>query len=295
MADLSARLRSAGKPLVAWVIGRRDDTFAFQKEALVHGIPVFTELSRAAECLAAILDQRRKPEPPTVEKEVERPMPADLQRLLDSASGPLDEQLSKSILGACGVPTVPEVFAADASQAVAAAAGLGYPVVMKGLLPGEVHKTELGLIRLGLRNGRAVRAAFTDLMGKMDGSGKVLVQKQAPKAVELILGLLRDPQFGPCVMIGLGGVMAEIYDDTAFAVAPLTHREALALIGRIRAQKLLSGFRGAPPVDREAVARILVSLGAIGINHPRIKEIDINPLIVGGRGATAVDATVILG
>ena len=294
MADLSARLRSAGKPLVAWVIGRRDDTFAFQKEALVHGIPVFTELSRAAECLAAILNQRHKPEPPAVEKEVKRPMPADLQRLLDSASGPLDEQLSKSILGACGVPTVPEVIAADASQAAAAAAGLGYPVVMKGLLPGEVHKTELGLIRLGLRNGRAVRTAFSDLLKKMEGRGKVLVQKQVPNGVELILGLVRDPQFGPCVMVGLGGVMAEIYDDTAFAVAPLTHREALALIGRIRAQKLLGGFRGAPPVDREAVARILVSLGAIGINYPRIQEIDINPLIISGRGATAVDATIIL-
>ena len=294
MADLSDRLRSAGKPLVAWIIGRRDDTFAFQKEALVHGIPVLTEISRAAECLAVILGRQHRPEPVIAEHEASPMMPVDLKRLLDSASGPLDEQLSKSILGACGVPTVPEAIAADASQAAAAATALGYPVVMKGLLPGGVHKTELGLIRLGLRNGRAVRSAFIDLQKKMEGNGKVLVQKQVPKAVELILGLLRDPQFGPCVMVGLGGVMAEIYDDTAFAVAPLTHREALALIGRIRGQKLLDGFRGAPPVDREAIARVLVTLGAIGINHPRIREIDINPLIVGERGATAVDATIIV-
>jgi acyl-CoA synthetase (NDP forming) len=294
VSDLSARLRNAGKPLVAWVIGRRDDAYAFQKEALVYGIPVFPEISRAAECLAAILARQRRPEPAIAEKEVNRPMPANLKLLLDSASGPLDEHLSKSILGACGVSTVPEVVADDAAHAAVAAAALGYPVVMKGLLPGEVHKTELGLVRLGLRNGRAVRAAFTDLMGKVDGSGKVLVQKQAPKAVELILGLLRDPQFGPCVMIGLGGVMAEIYDDTAFAVAPLTHREALALIGRIRGQKLLDGFRGAPPVNREAVAQILVLLGAIGLQYPRIREIDINPLIAGERGAIAVDATIVL-
>ena len=165
---------------------------------------------------------------------------------------------------------------------------------MKGLLPGAVHKTELGLVRLGLRNGRAVRSAFKDLTDKMEGKGRVLVQKQIPQAVELILGLLRDPQFGPCVMFGLGGVMAELSDDTAFAVAPLTHREALALIGRIRGQKLLDGFRGAPPVDREAIARILVTLGAIGLDHPRIREIDINPLIAGDQGATAVDATIIL-
>ncbi len=112
--------------------------------------------------------------------------------------------------------------------------------------------------------------------------------------MELILGLLRDPQFGPCVMFGLGGVMAELFDDTVFAVAPLTHREALALIGRIRGQKMLDGFRGAPPVDREEIARILVTLGEIGLDHPRIREIDINPLIVGEEGATAVDATIIL-
>ena len=294
IADLSARLRNAGKPLVAWIIGRRDDAYAFQKEALVYGIPVFQEISRAAECLAVILARQRRPEPAIAERKESPMLPADLECLLDSASGPLDEQLSKSILGACGVPTVPEAVATDAAQAAAAAAALGYPVVMKGLLPGGVHKTELGLIRLGIRNGRAVRTAFKDLSDKMDGNGRVLVQKQIPQAVELILGLLRDPQFGPCVMVGLGGVMAEIYDDTAFAVAPLTHREALALIGRIRGQKLLDGFRGAPPVDREAIARVLVSLGQIGINHPRIREIDINPLIAGDRGATAVDATIVL-
>ncbi len=100
----------------------------------------------------------------------------------------------------------------------------------------------------------------------MEGRGQVLVQKQIPGKVELILGLLRDPQFGPCVMFGLGGVMAELFDDTVFAVAPLTHREALALIGRIRGQKMLDGFRGAPPVNREEIARILVTLGEIGLD-----------------------------
>ncbi len=220
IADLSAQVRNAGKPLVAWVIGRRDDAHAFQKEALAQGIPAFPEISRAAECLAVILARQRRPEPVIAEKADSRPLPPDLARLLDSAAGPLDEERSKAVLGACGIPTVPEVVATDAAQAAAAAAALGYPVVMKGLLPGAVHKTELGLIRLGLRNGRAVRSAFKDLTDKMEGNGRVLVQKQIPQAVELILGLMRDPQFGPCVMVGLGGVMAELTDDTAFAVAP---------------------------------------------------------------------------
>jgi acetyltransferase len=131
-------------------------------------------------------------------------------------------------------------------------------------------------------------------MEKMEGRGRVLIQKQHPGHAELIIGLLRDPQFGPCVMFGLGGVMAELFEDSVFAVAPLTHEEALKLIGRIRGRKMLDGFRGAPPVNREEIARILVALGEIGLSQPRIREIDINPLIVGEEGAAAVDATIVL-
>ena len=131
-------------------------------------------------------------------------------------------------------------------------------------------------------------------MERMEGRGQVLIQRQVPGKVELILGLLRDPQFGPCVMFGLGGVTAELFGDAAFAVAPLTRGEALELIGRIRGQKMLDGFRGAPPVDREEIARILVALGEIGLAFPRIREIDINPLICGEEGAMAVDATIVL-
>ncbi|MHB8908938.1 MAG: acetate--CoA ligase family protein [Syntrophales bacterium] len=294
IADLAAQVRKAGKPLITWIIGRREDSHAFQREALGHGIPVFAEISRAAECLAAVLGERRRPEPTMTAKGRSRSMPADLQHLLDSATGPLDEHLSKSILAVFGVPVVPEEITADADHAAEAASSLGYPVVVKGLLPGGVHKTERGLVRLGISDGAAVRAAFTGLAGKMEGRGRILVQKQMPGAVELILGLTRDPQFGPCVMVGLGGVMAELYADAAFAVAPLTHREALDLIGRVRGQKMLDGFRGAPPVDRDEIARILITLGTIGLDYPRIREIDINPLIVGVDGMAAVDATIIL-
>jgi acetyltransferase len=107
------------------------------------------------------------------------------------------------------------------------------------------------------------------------------------------MGMLRDPQFGPCVMIGLGGVMAEVFRDTAFAVAPLSHREALGLIGRIKGQKLLDGFRGAQPVNRDELASLLVLLGNIGLAHSRIREIDINPLMVTADGFAAVDATIV--
>jgi acetyltransferase len=293
-SELAARIRTAGKPVIAWIIGRRNDVYAFQKEALTHGIPVFAEISRAAECLGAVLGDRRRPEPVIARKEDERTMPAGLEEHLHSASGTLDEHLSKAVLSSYGIPTVPEEIAADAAHAEAVSAALGYPVVMKGLLPGGVHKTELGIVRLGIPDGRTARATFGSLMEQMEGRGRILIQKQLPGKVELILGLLRDPQFGPCVMFGLGGVMAELFEDAVFAVAPLTHREALRLMSRIRGQKMLDGFRGAPPVRRDEIARILITLGEIGLTQPRIREIDINPLIVGEEGAAAVDATIIL-
>jgi hypothetical protein len=118
--------------------------------------------------------------------------------------------------------------------------------------------------------------------------------RQVRGKIELILGLVRDPQFGPCVMLGLGGIMAEILSDAVFAPAPLAGEDALRLICRMRGQKILDGFRGEPSVDRQELARIIVALGNMGLTYPRIQEIDVNPLIIGENGAVAVDATIIL-
>jgi acyl-CoA synthetase (NDP forming) len=295
MSGLAAQIRTAGKPVIAWIIGRREEVYAFQKEALVHGIPVFTEISRAAECLGAALRERRRPEPIRESGTIPKDLPVPLADLLTSATpGPLDEHLSKELLRACGVPTVPERIVTGVEQVEATSAALGYPVVMKGLLPGGVHKTEMGLVRLDIPDGPAALRAFASLRERMEGRGQILIQRQIPGKVELILGLLRDPQFGPCVMFGLGGVTAEIFDDAVFAVAPLTRRDALGLMDRIRGQKMLNGFRGAPPVNREEIARILIALGEIGLAFPMIREIDINPLICGAEGPIAVDATIVL-
>jgi acetyltransferase len=128
----------------------------------------------------------------------------------------------------------------------------------------------------------------------MNGKGKIVMYGQVKGKIELILGLVRDPQFGPCVMLGLGGIMAEILSDAVFAPAPLTGEDALRLIGRMRGKKILDGFRGDPPVNREELARIIVAMGNMGLTYPRIHEIDVNPLIIGEKGAIAVDATIIL-
>ncbi len=295
LAAAAARAKTAGKPLFVWLLGLRNETFRLQKKALALEVPLFQELYRTVECLRAVF-QPRAALPPAVVDSVSAAakMPSGLIRILASAAGPLDEYLSKQILLAHGIPTVQEQLVGKVDECLAAADVIGYPLVMKGIVPGGVHKTEMGLVRLGVAGREAVKAEFHALMEKMKHKGKVLLQQQAAGKVELILGLLRDPQFGPCVMLGMGGIMAEVFNETIFALAPLSRQDALGLLARFRGQQLLNGFRGAPPVDRDKLAAILIALGNIGLCYPRIAEIDINPVIVTAAGAVAVDATIVL-
>jgi acetate---CoA ligase (ADP-forming) len=287
----------SGKPVFVWLLGRREEAFRFKAEALSYRIPVFDELYRAVECLSAVFHQRQMNEittTPPVQGETAS-MPVDLEEIFKTTVGPLNEYESKRILKAHGIPTVEEEIVADTSICENAACQMGFPVVMKGLLPGGVHKTEMGLVHLNVTTPAALCQVFDTLKSKMGPSGQVLIYKQVKGKIEIIAGLVRDLQFGPCVMLGLGGIMTDVFEDVIFAMAPLTQIEALQLIGRIRGQKLLNGFRGEPPVDRDELASILVKLGNLGIKYPRIQEIDVNPLIIGEQGPVAVDATIVLG
>jgi len=296
MDDTARQRHTSGKPVFIWLLGSREEAFLFRIEALSYGIPVFEELSRAVQCLSAVVRQRQQDEvassPPA--KEITSSLSGDLNELLNTTAGPLNEYDSKRILRACGIPTAEEEIVADAVQCEKTARQIGFPLVMKGMLPGGVHKTELGLVHLNITTPEAACRVFDILKKRMGPSGRVLIYKQVTGKVEIIAGLVRDPQFGPCVMLGIGGIMAEIIGDAVFALATLTKKEALELIGRLRGQKLLNGFRGDPPVDREELARILVNLGNLGVLYPRIQEIDINPLIISKCGAVAVDAVIVL-
>lgn len=297
LPDLAQQSRAAGKPVFIWLLGRREETYSFQLAACKHGIPVFQELYRAVECLGTVMKRGKGRPAVIVTTETNgKPSPPspDIATLRDHASGPLDEFLSKRILKAYDIPTVDEVITTDTRECLQAAAQLDYPIAMKGLQEDGVHKTEMGLVYLDIRNKSAATRIFKILSRKMDGRGRVLVQKHVRGHLEMILGLLRDPQFGPCVMIGLGGILAEVFGDAAFAMAPLSRREALDLINRIRGRKLLDGFRGNPPVNLEELARLIIALGKVGLAHPRVQEIDINPLIITPEGAVAVDATIVL-
>jgi len=157
-----------------------------------------------------------------------------------------------------------------------------------------MHKTEQGLVKMGVTSFKMLEEAFHGMQEKLDGRGRILIQKQANTDYELIAGFLRDNQFGPCVMFGLGGIFSEIEPDVRFALAPLTHDEALKLTGRIRGKKLLNGFRGMAPIDMDAMADLLVNLGRLGSENQQIEQVDINPVVVSDGKPVPVDAGIIL-
>ncbi len=207
----------------------------------------------------------------------------------------LSEYESKLLLAEYGIPITREGIVTTAEDAVKKAAEIGYPVVLKGSGESISHKTELNLISLNLKNEADVRQAFKELTASPRAKVKeILVQQMIKGDRELMAGLTRDSQFGPCVMFGLGGIFTEILEDVAFRVAPLTRWDAMDMMNEIRGKKILDAFRGKPAVNREALADILLSLGQIGLDHEQVQEIDINPLKFMDGKPVAVDALVVL-
>ena len=207
----------------------------------------------------------------------------------------LSEFDSKALLRAYGVPTVEESLAADPEEAVRCARSLGWPVAVKLCATGLAHKTERNLVRLSIADESGVREAAIDLLARRDATehdAGLLVQRMASGRRELILGLVRDRQFGPCVMLGLGGILAEAVRDVVFRVAPLARIDALEMIDDLRTADLLGAFRGEPAVDREALSGALEALSRIGVERGDIVSIDVNPMILRGALPIAVDALV---
>jgi len=207
----------------------------------------------------------------------------------------LSEYESKNLLRHYGIPVVREVLANDHGEFLRAVAEIGFPLVIKGCSAGITHKTERNLVRVDIRNEQEAQAAFEDLLALMEGESRsLLVQEMVKGTRELVVGMTRDPQFGPCVMFGLGGIYTEILKDVSFRVAPLEKTDALQMTQEIRGRKILEGMRGMPPADVEMLCRILITMGEIGLGHEAVKEIDVNPLILSGSKPVAVDALVVL-
>lgn len=207
----------------------------------------------------------------------------------------LSEAASKALLASHGVPVPDERVAADAAGAAAAATEIGFPVVAKLCGDRIAHKTERGLVRLGLADADAVEQAATGLLAAAtpdDGDVGVLVAPMVAGNRELIAGMSRDPQFGPTVMLGIGGILAEAVADVAVALVPVSATDAEDLIDALATEKLLGAFRGEPAVDRAAIVEVLTALSRVAEEHDEIVSIDLNPMIIVDGHPVAVDALV---
>ncbi len=208
------------------------------------------------------------------------------------AEGPLDEAEALALLADYGIATLPSAVVESEEELVRAAAAIGYPAVCKTAMPGILHKTERGGVKLGLADEASLRLAYRDLAERL--GPRVLVTRMAEKGVELALGLVNDPQFGPLVMVAAGGVLVEVLRDAAHALAPFGPATARRLLDGLAIRKLLGGVRGAPAADLDAAALAIARFSVLASDlADSIAECDVNPLIAGPAGTVAVDALVI--
>jgi len=296
LADLKNKADQEGKIIVFWLLGRRKAQREFRLLAQKCGILVYDEISRAIECLsAAVRFQGYKAswtdEDPRDFSGFDSALPITDRSL--TQNGVLDEYESKKILKNRDIPVVEERLVSTGEALKEAAREMGFPLVVKGLLSDEMHKTDLGLVKLGIGSQGDLEMAFREIRKKLGGRGKVLIQRQIDTDFELIAGFLRDAQLGPCVMFGMGGVFSEIDPDVRFASAPLSYQEAIKLISRIRNRKILEGFRGMMPLKTDQMAHFLVNLSRLGVENSDIEQIDINPVSITGGRPVAVDAGIV--
>jgi acetate---CoA ligase (ADP-forming) subunit beta len=210
----------------------------------------------------------------------------------------LSENSSARLVEAYSVPVAESRLCADGGEAAKFTGELGGRVALKLCSPDAPHKKEKGFVKVGLTGSESVLEAANEMMARAKGLRVegLLVQRMVSGERELIAGMRRDRSFGPCVTLGIGGIFTEALKDISVRVAPICAEDADEMLDDLKTAKIFGSYRGLPPVDRAALAKVLIALGAIGLNHPEINEIDVNPLIVGEAGApVAVDALVVLG
>ncbi len=210
------------------------------------------------------------------------------------------EHEAKAIVREYGIPVTRVSLARSEEEAVKEAERIGYPVVLKIVSPDIIHKSDVGGVIVNLKTPKEVREAYNRIISNVRNKKPeakivgVLVQEYAPQGLEVIIGLIRDPQFGPTVMFGLGGVFVEIFKDVSFRIAPLTEQDAEDMINEIKAKPLLYGYRGSPPVDIDSIKDALIKAGRMGLEIEEIAEMDLNPTMAYPNGIKVVDARIIL-
>jgi acetyl-CoA synthetase (ADP-forming) len=210
------------------------------------------------------------------------------------------EPEAKTICLEYGIPVTTFRVATTAEDAVKFAEEIGYPTVLKVVSPDVIHKFDVGGVVLDVENPEDVQDAYKKILenvkknkpdAKIQG---ILVQEMAPSSTEIIVGSTKDPQFGPALMFGLGGIFVEVLKDVTFRIAPITEQDAREMITEVKAYPVLKGYRGQPPADINAIVKILLNTSKLVMDHQEIKELDLNPIIVYEKGAKTVDARIIL-
>ncbi len=296
--------KSGSQPVLPCIMGDRS---VGDSRVILQGnhIPMYVYPETAAVVLKAMLGYDDWRKQPVMEPPVLKGLDSNLvKKTLDGAegSGSLGESTTRPLLEAYGIPVVKGGFAASAAEAIHLLDEIGGPVVMKIVSPEILHKSDVGGIRLNLVDRAAVSAEYDKLMKDIHSARPdahlegVLVEKMAPHGQEVIIGMKRDPDFGPLLMFGLGGIYVELFKDVAFRIAPVSATEARQMITETRAGKLLTGFRGAAKADLDAVVDVILRLGQLSLDFPQIQEVEVNPLLVypEGQGALALDGRVIL-
>jgi len=294
------------KPFNIWVYGT---SLPAAEEAIrqlqARGIPAHTDLDSAIFALGCAAQYAAIRELQTETKRAKKTgTPKTAREVIARARREgrtfLTEVESKQLVAGAGIPVVASSLATSGAEAVRLSGEFGFPVALKIVSPDVIHKSDCGGVRLGLTGATQVRRAYKEILEAVKRAQPnaritgVSVQKMAAPGVEVIMGVSRDPQFGPTILFGLGGVFAEVLKDVAFRVAPLDRRDAEAMIREIKGFSLLQGHRGAEAVDLEALENMLVGLSHLVVACDEIQELDLNPVIAHGRGAVAADARIIL-
>lgn len=218
-----------------------------------------------------------------------------ISRAIEEKRKTLSEYESTQLMAGSGMPMVKGILAGDFASVKSAAEEIGYPVVLKICSAEVSHKTEKGLVHVNLKNEAELSRAFQKITDSFPVSRKeFLVQEMVGGNRELVIGMIRDPQFGPCIMFGLGGILTETLGDVTFRPAPINETDAEEMIGEIKGRKILEAVRGMPAADIGAITRCLMVMSKISLEYEEIQAIDINPLIIQGSKPVGVDALVIL-
>jgi acetyltransferase len=287
---LIAAARQHAKPLLACSV----DAPAVIERFRRADVPVYPTPERAVRAFRALWRSRVGACDARPREGRPAPLPPEVEEFLRSSTGPMPYRMARTLLEAHGLAFCRELGAGSPEAALGAADALGFPVVLKTARPDLLHKSEAGGVVLGLRDGSAVREACR-AMAERVGSSEFVVQEQHGPATELLVGGRRDDAFGAVVAVGLGGFWAEAVRDVGIALAPLGLEEAEMLAASGIRERLLKGYRGLPAWSPAAIAGAMVAVGAVLEEHARVQELDVNPIMVEGSVAVAVDALVIVG